>query len=132
MGATQVRVLIELAMIDGEMAPAERTVVNAIADLHGLDEAAVEDMIKNREDTASDLEALTDDDKFEYMYSLVELMKIDGRMKEPEIKFISTLANRLGYDEAVLFELVTKVHADKSIEMDRAVLKKKVQSYLKK
>lgn len=132
MGATQVRVLIELAMIDGEMAPAERIVVNAIADLHGLDEAAVEDMIKNREDTASDLEALTDDDKFEYMYSLVELMKIDGRMKEPEIKFISTLANRLGYDEAVLFELVTKVHADKSIEMDRAVLKKKVQSYLKK
>lgn len=131
MGTTQIRVLIQLAMIDGELADAERQVVSDIAEMHGLTAAEVDALMSEQSDQGPELDNLSDDDKFEYMYSLVQLMKVDGRMKEPEIKFVSSLATRLGYDEAVLFELVTKVHTDTSIEMDREVLKRKVQSYLK-
>lgn len=131
MGTTQLSVLIQLAQIDGEIAERELSLIHNIAKRLGLEAADVDALKATPEGQAPDMSHLTNDDKFEYMYSLVELMKADGQMKEPEIKFITTLATRLGYDEAVLFELVTKVHADKSIEMDRDVLKRKVQSYLK-
>jgi len=131
MATTQIRVLIQLAMIDGELADAEQKVLHDIAERHGMSASDIEEIIAENSAQGPDLSDLTDDDKFEYMYSLVQLMKVDGRMKEPEIKFITTLATRLGYDEAVLFELVTKVHTDSSIEMDREVLKRKVQTYLK-
>ncbi|HAA12815.1 MAG TPA: hypothetical protein DCE41_14435 [Cytophagales bacterium] len=131
MATTQIRVLIQLAMIDGELAEAEQKALHDIAKRHGLSTADIEEIMAENSAQGPELGDLSDDDKFEYMYSLVQLMKVDGRMKEPEIKFVTSLATRLGYDEAVLFELVTKVHNDTSIEMDREVLKRKVQSYLK-
>lgn len=131
MGINQLRVLIQLALIDGELDASELRVVEEIAARQSLDTTSIQELISVEKGNTPVLDNLSNDDKFEYMYSLVELMKVDGRMQEKEIKYITFLATKLGYDEAVLFELVTKVHTNKSIEMDKEMLKRKIQSYLK-
>jgi hypothetical protein len=52
---------------------------------------------------------LNRDQKFNYIFSLVQLMKIDERLYKDEIKYCSKVASKLGYDEKVMFELMLHV-----------------------
>jgi hypothetical protein len=52
---------------------------------------------------------LTNDQKFNYLFSLVQLMKIDERLYKDEIRFCSRVAARLGYDQTVIFDLMLHV-----------------------
>jgi hypothetical protein len=58
-------------------------------------------------------------------------MKIDERLYQDEIRYCSKVAAKLGYDEAVMFELMLHVRAimEKN-EMDS--LKKLTEKYLSK
>ena len=78
------------------------------------------------------LENLTDDEKYEYIYNIVQLMKIDGRLYKEEIRFCAKLASKLGYNEDVLLELMLKIYSDPEISADKASLKSTIQQYLKK
>jgi len=74
---------------------------------------------------------LTDDEKYDYIYGIVQLMKIDGRIYEEEIRFCATLASTVGYNEDVLFELILNIYSDPDISADKAALKEKIQKSLK-
>ncbi len=78
------------------------------------------------------LDALSDDQRYDYLYNVVQLMKIDGRIYKEEIKFCARIASRLGYDEHVLSELILKIYSDPHITTDKETLKAKIQIYLRK
>ncbi len=73
---------------------------------------------------------LTDDQKFDYIFSLVQLMKIDERMYKEEMMFCSKIAVTLGYDQQVMFELLLHVKASRMGAEELASLKVLTQKFL--
>ena len=54
-------------------------------------------------------EDLTDDQKFDLIFSLIQLMKLDERMYREEIIFCGQVASKLGYNKQVMFDLLSYV-----------------------
>jgi hypothetical protein len=126
----QLKLLISLARIDGEVAEKERNYIFNIGRANGLAEIVVEPLFeKSHAFVVPD--DLTNAQKFEYIFSLVQLMKIDERLYKDEIRYCSKVAARLGYDEAVMFELMLHVRSvmeDNELE----ALKTLTEKYLSK
>lgn len=122
--------LIQLAKIDGNVAPEEMDLINEVGKANGLSDKEISESF-HEEMSLDNLSGLPDDDKFEFIYSVVQLMKIDGKLYNEEIKFCSKMAAKLGYDETVLFELMLKIYADPDLCADKNALKLEIQEYLK-
>jgi uncharacterized tellurite resistance protein B-like protein len=127
---TQLKLLVNLARIDGSIAEREKNYIVNIAKANGFPESSAATLFYQSHDNIV-LDNLSDDQKFEYIYSLVQLMKIDERLYREEIKFCSRIGTRLGYEQDVMFELMLKVKSPID-EHERNVLKENIQKYLKK
>jgi hypothetical protein len=127
----QMKLLISLAQIDGTVAPRERNYIINIGRANNFYPDQVVPLFDQRHNLIIP-EDLSDDHKFDYLFSLVQLMKIDERMYREEIMFCSKIAATLGYDQQVMFELLLHVKAAAMTEEEMAELKKLVQKYLKR
>lgn len=125
-----VSILVKLAKVDGEIAPAELAKIHQIGQGHGMSEEEINAVIQNPSPGTS-LKSLSDDDRFEYLYNLVELMKADGKLYLEEIKFCSKIAAKLGYNEAVMYDMITEVYSDYQ-QYDKNWQKQRIQEYLRK
>jgi hypothetical protein len=74
---------------------------------------------------------LSEEQRFNYIFSLVQLMKIDERLYQEEIKYCSRISSRLGYSQEVMFELLIHVKAT-SYNEEQKTLRQLVQKYIKK
>jgi len=126
----QINTLVQLASVDGQLSEKEARFIKMMAKVNGMSNEEVEAVIKNPK-PIEDLSHLSDDQKFEYIYSLVQLMKADGQVFKTEIEFCKTIAVELGYDSKVISELSSKIYSDPAITTDRERLKTKAQKYLK-
>ncbi|MEM7109890.1 MAG: TerB family tellurite resistance protein [Bacteroidota bacterium] len=124
-------VLIQLAASDSQVAEKEAKLIQMIGISNGLNKDEIDEMMHNPTRPIGDLSLLTDDQKFEHLYHVVQLMKIDGQVFKSEIVFCEDIADRLGYKKSVIAELSSKIFSDPSITSDREALKKKTQTYLK-
>jgi hypothetical protein len=127
----QMKLLISLAQIDGTVAARERNYIINIGRANNLYPDQVVPLFDQRHNLIIPQD-LGDDQKFDYLFSLVQLMKIDERMYREEIMFCSKIAATLGYDQQVMFELLVHVKAVAMTEDEIAELKKLVQKYLKR
>lgn len=130
MALPQLKLLINLARIDGAVAERERKYVANIGAANGI---PIED-ITPLFDQSHELivpSDLSKDERFSYIFSLIQLMKIDERLYQEEIRYCSKVASKLGYDEAVMFELMLHVReVMEANELD--ALKKLTEKYLSK
>ena len=130
MAIAKLKLLINLARIDGEVGEKERNYIFNIGLANGLAEIEVEPLFeKNHELIVPD--DLNNSQKFDYIFSLVQLMKIDERLYQEEIRYCSKVAAKLGYDEAVMFELMLHVRAIMEAN-EVGALKKLTEKYLSK
>lgn len=127
----QMKLLISLAQIDGSVALRERNYIINIGRANGFYPDQVQPLFEQRH-TLIVPQDLSDDDKFNYLFSLVHLMKIDERMYKEEMMFCSKIASNLGYEPQVMFELLLHVKTVAMTEDEMAELKKLVQDYLKR
>lgn len=128
---SQLKLLISLAQIDGKVADRERNYIANIGKANDLSQQDIEILFDQRHPLIIPKE-LTDDQKFEFIFTLVQLMKIDERMYKEEMLFCSKIAENLGYDSQVMFELLLHVKAA-VMEKDEIVnLKEITQKYLKR
>lgn len=126
----ELNVLINLAASDRNVADKEAKLIYAIGNANGISKAEIEDMIKNPQ-PISNLSTLTNDEKFEHLYYLIQLMKMDGQVFRSEVVFCEQIAEKLGYKKAVVAEISQHVYSDPSITADRDMLKKKAEKFLK-
>ena len=112
---SQLKLLVNLALIDDEVNDREKKFITNIGLANGLTEHDVAYLFNQNHDVIVP-QGLTDDQKFDYLFSLVQLMKIDERLYKEEIKYCSQVASKLGYKQEVMFELMLKV----SITMKKA------------
>lgn len=128
---TQLKLLISLAQIDGKVAERERNYITNIGMANSLSQNDIEQLLEQRHQLIIPKE-LSDDEKFEYIFSLVQLMKIDERMYKEEMLFCTKIAENLGYDSQVMFELLLHVKPG-VMEKDEIInLKEVTQKHLKK
>jgi uncharacterized tellurite resistance protein B-like protein len=126
----QLNILINLASSDNMVAEKELRLIRMIGVANKLSSEEIDEIIKNPQ-PVGDLSHLTEDQKFEYLYNIVQLMKADGQVFKSEIAFCEDVADRLGYKKAVIGELSSRIFSDPSITTDRAHVKEKAQQYLK-
>ncbi|MBV6644741.1 MAG: TerB family tellurite resistance protein [Cyclobacteriaceae bacterium] len=131
MSRTHLNILVQLAKVDGVIVQDEIDLIKQIGEANGMSSEEISACFDDPDDT-EELKKLSDDDKYDYIYNIVQLMKIDGRLYKEELKFCAKMSSKLGYDEEVLMELMLKVYADPHITTDKDSLKSAIQKYLKK
>ncbi len=131
MSRTHLNILVQLAKVDGVIVQDEIDLIKQIGTANGLSSQEISQSFEDPELIES-LEGLSNDEKYEFIYNIVQLMKIDGRLYKEEIKFCAKMASKLGYEENVLLELMLKIYSDPDITTDKETLKSTIQKYLKK
>lgn len=128
----QMKLLVGLAQVDGTVGQRERNYIINIGRANGIYPDQIEPLFERDHDAAKVPSNLTPDAKFDCIYSLVQLMKIDERMYQEEIRFCSSIATSLGYDQQVMFDLMLHVKTSQQSAQEIEALKQNVQKYLKK
>ncbi len=131
MARTQLNLLVQLAKVDGVVVQDEIDLIKQIGAKNGMSQDEISACFEDP-NLVEDLSNLTDDEKYEFIYNAVQLMKIDGRLYKEEIQFCARIASNIGYAEEVLIELMLKIYSDPDISADKATLKTTIQKYLKK
>lgn len=124
----QLNVLIHLAMVDGQISKEEKNTLEAIASKHDVSPVLLEEMIQYPKPIES-MGALSNDVKFEYLYSIVHLMNIDEEIDQREINFCQNMAVRLGYYKEVIDELWTEILENKHLKKNKEAIKQKIQKF---
>ena len=122
-------VLVQLANIDGEFAGEERDLIYMIGKANGINEDEINNMVENPEPLPP-LSTMSEEDKFEYLFHLVQLMKIDSQVYLSEIKFCEELAEKLGFNRNVISDLSARIYSDPAITSDVASLKRAVKKHM--
>lgn len=126
MSRTSLAILIELANRDGEIDASERRLIHQIGQAHDHDEEEINELIKNT--PAINYGKLSNDERFEMLYDLVRLMKVDGKIFDEEILYCLDVARKLGYPMEAVMELYGLVHANLKLTSEIRIIKRKYSS----
>ena len=115
--------LVILALEDGNFHPREEKFIRDIARANCISEEILSQIIADRA-PIGDLSSLTYDDKFEMLYNLLVMMKVDRVVMDKEIMFIQKIAFNLGFQLSAIMELYPHVHANVRDTQKLKVLRK--------
>lgn len=126
----QLNILINLAASDKLIEDKEAKTIHMIGKANGIPSDEIDSMIKKPK-PIGEMSAFTEDQKFQNLYQLIQLMKSDGQVFKSEIQFCEDMAERLGYKKQVIAELASKIFSDPSITSDRRTLMERAHKFLK-
>lgn len=125
----QISILVHLSMADKFLAPEESELIHSIGERAGLSRDAVEVIMDNPKPIPN-LKSLPSDEKFEYLYNVIQLMKADGKIYPSEIEFCERLAMALGYRPGVVADLSAYIYSDPAISTRADFLKSIADQHL--
>lgn len=123
------KLLIALSRADGSFDDVEKNYILNIAQANHLPQADMDSLFSQKHEEVLP-EHLSNDQKFDYIFSLVQLMKIDERMYKEELQFCSRIAARLGYQTQAMFDLLLHVRTEAMEPAAKEELKKSIEKYL--
>ena len=124
----QLSTLIQLANADGEFSGEEKQLIYMIGKANRLKEEEIDHLVDNPEEMPP-VSTMSDEDKFDYLYNVVQLMKIDSQVYLSEIKYCEEIAEKLGFKKKVIGALSKQIYSDPSITSNVDNLKKAVKKY---
>ncbi len=127
--------LVQLALADQKFDREEQIWIYSIGKANKVKEKDIDELIKQEMSKKSaepvSFSALSFDERFEYLYNLIQLMKIDNEVFLSEINYCENLADRLGFQKPVVKKLSARIYSDPTITSDRELLKKQAKSFEK-
>ncbi len=123
------KLLINLAKVDGQVADKEKNYLINIGRANGIYPDEMYPLFTQSHDVIVPAN-LSDDQKFDLLFTLVQLMKLDERMYREEIAFCGQVATKLGYDKNVMFEFLSQVKSGRMEDDEMASLKKITRNFL--
>lgn len=126
-----INTLLHLAQVDGNVSGSELALIYKIAVAKGVPMFEVEQMIQNPPQQAEDLEELSNDDRFEFIYTIILMIKMDGKLDEREFDACKKYAEVLGYHHDVISQLMTMIESDFELSENKQALKQEIQKHLK-
>jgi uncharacterized tellurite resistance protein B-like protein len=127
---TELNILINLAASDSRIEEKEAKLIRMVAKANGIPKEDIDEMIKNPK-PITNISALTSDEKFEHLYYLIQMMKMDGQVFKSEIVFCEHIAEKMGYKKGIVAELSQHIYSDPSITSDRELLRKKAEKFIR-
>ena len=124
----QLNILIKLATADGSLGAKELKLIEHIAKVNNVEDDTIKELLNNPE-PIEDLSHLSEEERFGYLYLVIQLMKVDGQVFKSEIAFCEDIAERLGYNKKVVAELSKNIYSDIKITADRDMLMEKAKKY---
>jgi uncharacterized tellurite resistance protein B-like protein len=121
--------LVQLATADNELAGRESSWITQLGSKLGLSAEEIATAFRSPL-PPPDFGALAEEERFEYLYNLIQLMKIDGKVFTSEITFCERFATKLGYKSSVVKALSAYIYSDPSITADRQMLHDKARKHL--
>jgi len=129
------KALIQLSIIDRDFDEPERTYIYTIGKANRIPEGEIDDLvtetINEKPDAVISYQGLMSEEKFDFLYDIIQLMKIDGDVYLTEIRYCEGIAEKLGYDKKVVKKLSSLVYSDPAIKANRDMLLKSANKYLK-
>ncbi len=101
----QLSILIHLAEADKHFAKAEREMIFRLAKIRNFSEEEVNALIRKPEPIDT-LDALSNDQKLNYLYDCLDLIHVDNKVFESELTFCKSIATKLGFKKNVIDFLV--------------------------
>ena len=101
----QLNILIQLAEADKHFAQVERDMIMRIAQERNVSPEEVANLIRHPEPIES-LATLSNDQKFEYLNSCIDLINSDHNIFESELIFAESIAIKLGFKKTVVDYLI--------------------------
>ncbi len=120
----RLRTLIALAASDGKLDEKERHFIISIGLANHLMVAEILPLFTHTD--APDKEMIMTRDREELLLELVQLMQIDEKIYQAEIRFCAQVATQLGFHEEAVFELM--LHA-RELALDKQKLMLALQQY---
>ncbi len=131
--STQLSLLIQLSLIDGDMSDKEQDMIYGIGRSNDMSDSEIEKILhqhlRNSRHELPDMSHLTEDDKIMYLYNIIRLMKADKEVYLTEIRFCENIAVKLGFKKKVVGELSTKVFSDGTVNADLEYLKEIINKF---
>lgn len=128
---TYLKALIQLASSDQNFNQEEKSLIYSIGKAHNVPELEIDELINENLRLKGEIEisfsALSFEEKFEYLYNIIQLMKIDSKVFLSEIKYCEELAEKLGFNKKVVKKLSSRIYSDPSITGNREKLIKEAR-----
>jgi len=124
----QLSTLVQLASADGEFSGEEKQLIYMIGKANNIKEEEIDDLVNNPVPLPS-VSTMTAEDKFDYLYNIVQLMKIDSQVYLSEIKYCEDIAEKLGFNKKVIGALSKQIYSDPTITANVDSLRKAVKKY---
>lgn len=126
---SQLCVLVHLSKVDKHIAEPEAKLIHYIGERYGLSYDEIENIIEDPGDMPS-IANIDPDTKFEYLYNVVQLMKVDGKVFQSEIDFCEKIALKLGYKPGVIADLSAYIYSDPNINTKKSYLRSLADEHL--
>ncbi|QSE96986.1 TerB family tellurite resistance protein [Fulvivirga lutea] len=118
----QLNILIQLANSDKHFSNLEREKIYEIARMRNFPESEVKNLIINPEPIGS-FGALSETQKFEYLYTCIDLMLVDQKIFDSEITFCRDIAIKLGFKQDVVDFLKEEIYKHPKDSLKSMLLK---------
>jgi len=115
----QLSILIHLAEADKHFAKAEREMIFRLAKIRNFSEEEVNALIRKPEPIDT-LDALSNDQKLNYLYDCLDLIHVDNKVFESELTFCKSIATKLGFKKNVIDFLVDNFDKKQSEDTKKA------------
>ena len=124
----QINILIRLAKADKKVTLKERKMIFDLASEKNFPKETVDNLFMNQEPIGT-LGALSENQKFEYLYNAICLMKVDRDINTSELIFCEDIAIRMGFRKDVVRMLSEQVEIENCYSTDFDNLKSQVYAY---
>ncbi|MEQ9405010.1 MAG: TerB family tellurite resistance protein [Cyclobacteriaceae bacterium] len=127
----RLKYLVQLALVDNTFDDEEMKFVVNLGRANNMSEeeinAIINEGLKRKDFKDEEFTGLSFDQRFEYLVSIIELMKVDGKIYLSEINYCKDIAERLGFRREIISRVTSKIHSDPSLSVDWNVLKDEIK-----
>lgn len=129
----QLKVLAILANSDWEIDEREMILMEKIGKAHDMTIDEIHEAINNPGE-GRDLSELNEDENFELLYDVIQLMKIDQKIYNEEVLYCQNIAIKLGDPLESIMEIYPHInsHVNLTIPGEKAAVKRKLNKILNK
>gem|GEM_PF-765980 len=121
--------LVQLAKADGKISKSESGLLIKIGERNGVSAEEVFEMVDSSDDFFYK-KPENDGQRFDQLYDLVEMMRIDGEVSPKELEYTTDIAEKMGVRKAVAWILVQSLVDGMALELPKEELKAKAAEYL--
>jgi uncharacterized tellurite resistance protein B-like protein len=125
----ELTLLIQLAKVDDNVVQQETDMIYYLGTFYGLTKETIDALFESSS-TELDINSLSKEDKYNCIYDLIHLMKVDQMVFQSEIQFCQKIASTLGYKTDIVPELAAHIFSDSDITINKLALREMADKYL--